>query len=657
MESSSVQGHLPASHAALGGETHESPNSSAVSPISYDPNYRAGSNYPRSNVIMGSHQSITYAGVVDEPIPVSQNDGPFLTDIPQSSERDQSLSELSSSPQKKRFKIKSPIPWWWWWEIAAALLSITSLIFLFILLYKNDGRRLQSWPLPIQPNSLIAVLTTIAKTSMMVPVAACLSQLKWSHFLKRSRPLDQFQIMDDASRGPWGSFLLLVSGYKIRAPVSTALAFITIVGLGFEPSAQQILDFPERIAPLANVSAELGIAREYVSKAFLKDNTVWKLKPTTDLFHLQSSIIDGISGAVFEPNFNCPGDYCMWEDFTTLGICSAYQNITSETKMTCDDPDNPLFNCTYVFPDGNGSTIERNITFGDLGKSQYLRVESFRSWFDQTPRQNDSGVLSAIKVTNYDLYRNRVPNIGFAYPEPPVTESYFTRFYWCAQTYRNVSAIPRQLSVSPVTVEELEGIEFHIGEGCDCTTFTSPSTGANYTVDSTVVQYLMFYLQNLLTQTVVNVAPYSPRLDNVVDMANYLYTTDFQNFTVNLAATISNQIRSTDPGDNSNATVHRGTAYTRETYIHVRWPWAILPTAATIITSVLLALAILISRRDPLFKSSSIGLLFHGLEAGWPTVVIDQPETIEKIEHAAKDMRAHLTTRDDEPLLKFRREI
>jgi hypothetical protein len=92
---------------------------------------------------------------------------------------------------------------------------------------------------------------------------------------------------------------------------------------------------------------------------------VWKLVPTADLFHLQSSIVDGISGAVFEPNFNYPADYCTWEDFTTLGICSAYQNLTSEIKMDCDDPKNPLFNCTYTFPDGTGSTIARNITFGD----------------------------------------------------------------------------------------------------------------------------------------------------------------------------------------------------------------------------------------------------------------------------------------------------
>ncbi|KAI0815971.1 hypothetical protein GGR55DRAFT_631245 [Xylaria sp. FL0064] len=491
---------------------------------------------------------------------------------------------------------------------------------------------------------------------MMVPVASCLSQLKWKHFTSRPRPLDQFQVMDDASRGPWGSFMLLISSFKMRTLLPVSLALVTVVGLGFEPSAQQILDFPERTSALANVSAEIGIATEYLSKAFVPGNTVWKLEPSIDLFRLQSSIIDGISGAVFEPYFDCPSDYCTWEDFTTLGICSAYQNLTSEIDMSCDDPDNPLFNCTYTFPDGKGSTIARNVTFGDLGKSQYLRVESFRSWFDSTQRQNRSGVFSAVKVTNYDLYRNRVPGIGFAYPEPPVTESYFARFYWCSQTFRNVTAIPRKLSYGSIDVEELQEIAYDIGSGCSCTTFSSSSSpGMNFTVDSTLVQYLMGYLVKLLPQAVINVAPYSPQV-NTIDLANYLYTADFQNLTVNLATTLSNQIRSTNPGDNKNATMLRGIAHAREIYIHVRWPWTILPAATVLITSLLLAFAIFVNMKHPLFKSSALALLFHGLDDELVGVHIDQPETAERVEHAAKGMRVQLAASEADPVLKFRRE-
>ncbi|KAI1276772.1 hypothetical protein F5Y07DRAFT_129259 [Xylaria sp. FL0933] len=656
MEPSSSQEQRYAPGNLVGG-TQSNPS---ISPISANLNYQSGYGHAGFYPVIQPQGTIPRypeeAGGTGA-IHLGQQDATRVLvapELPESTGNSRSSSD--NLQQQQKIKTKRPVSWWWWWEIGAAFLSITSLVLLFILLSKSDGQQLQSWPLPIQPNSLIAVLTTIAKTSMMVPVASCLSQLKWKHFISRPRPLDQFQVMDDASRGPWGSFMLLISGFKLRTLLPVSLAFVTIIGLGFEPSAQQILDFPERMSTLANVSAGVGIATEYLSKAFVPGNTVWKLDPSIDLFRLQSSIIDGISGAVFEPYFDCPSDYCTWEDFTTLGICSAYQNLTSEIDMSCDDPDNPLFNCTYTFPDGKGSTIARNVTFGDLGKSQYLRVESFRSWFDSTTRQNRSGVLSAVKVTNYDLYRNRVPGIGFAYPEPPVTESYFARFYWCSQTFRNVTAIPRQLSYGSVDVEELQEIAYDIGSGCSCTTFSSSSSpGMNFTVDSTLVEYLMDYLFKLLPQAVINVAPYSPQI-NTLDLANYLYTADFQNLTVNLATTLSNQIRSTNPGDNKNATILHGIAHTKEIYIHVRWPWTILPAATVLITSLLLAFAILVNMKHPLFKSSALALLFHGLDDELVGTHIEQPETAERVEHAAKGMRVQLATSEADPVLKFRRQ-
>ncbi|GAW14464.1 hypothetical protein ANO14919_038670 [Xylariales sp. No.14919] len=36
---------------------------------------------------------------------------------------------------------------------------------------------------------------------------------------------------------------------------------------------------------------------------------------------------------------------------------------------------------------------------------------------------------------------------------------------------------------------------------------------------------------------------------------------------------------------------------------------------------------------------------------------IDQVETAEKVEHATKGIRARLATREDESLLRFRREV
>ncbi|KAH8879089.1 hypothetical protein GQ53DRAFT_672833 [Thozetella sp. PMI_491] len=152
--------------------------------------------------------------------------------------------------------------WWWWWEIGSALLSTLSMGLIVFILNRADNIPLESWPYSIKINTLIAVLTTIGKAAMLGPVASCLSQLKWQHFSARPRRLQELQVFDDASRGLWGSFMFLF-GIRSRALLAWSLALITIVSLGVEPTAQQVLDFPTRMATTTNVSAEIGQAKSY----------------------------------------------------------------------------------------------------------------------------------------------------------------------------------------------------------------------------------------------------------------------------------------------------------------------------------------------------------------------------------------------------------
>jgi len=159
------------------------------------------------------------------------------------------------------------ISWWWWWEIGAAVLSMISMLLITVVLFKVQNEPLQNWTLPIQPNSLIAVFTTIGRTAMMVPIASCIAQLKWRHFDHRARRLNHLQLFEDATRGPWGAATMLYS-VRYQALLASTLALVTVIALGIEPSTQQILSFPHRVTTLSNVSAEIGLADEYVSKAY-----------------------------------------------------------------------------------------------------------------------------------------------------------------------------------------------------------------------------------------------------------------------------------------------------------------------------------------------------------------------------------------------------
>lgn len=183
-----------------------------------------------------------------------------------------------SSGGKKRAKIS----WWWWWEIGGALLSIICVGLILVVLFMANDRALAAWPLWIQPNSLIAVFTTVGKSAMMVPIASCISQLKWRHFELHTNRLSDLQLLDEASRGPWGS-LMLLADVRTRAFTAQALAVLSLMSLGFDPSAQQILEFPTRETKLTNTSASIGVASTYESRAFVEDimfgNTKRELKP------------------------------------------------------------------------------------------------------------------------------------------------------------------------------------------------------------------------------------------------------------------------------------------------------------------------------------------------------------------------------------------
>jgi hypothetical protein len=63
---------------------------------------------------------------------------------------------------------------------------------------------------------------------------------------------------------------MLLLSLRRRAILSWALAFVSVVALGIDPSAQQIPDFPSREVELTNVTAVLGRAEHYNSKAYVQ---------------------------------------------------------------------------------------------------------------------------------------------------------------------------------------------------------------------------------------------------------------------------------------------------------------------------------------------------------------------------------------------------
>ena len=101
---------------------------------------------------------------------------------------------------------------WWGLEILSWLLAAWALGMIVLTLGLLHDKPLPQWPSSITVNALISALSQIGQWGLMGSLAGTLGQLKWLWFARLNRSLMDFVAFDEASKGPWGSLLLLIKG-------------------------------------------------------------------------------------------------------------------------------------------------------------------------------------------------------------------------------------------------------------------------------------------------------------------------------------------------------------------------------------------------------------------------------------------------------------
>lgn len=153
----------------------------------------------------------------------------------------------------------------WTLEIFASILSVTCVVCMVAFLAAIDAKPYNSWRvghIHMTPNSLLSILATLSKSSLLLVVAETLGQLKWTYFQQRPQRLYDLQIFDDASRGPLGAAQLLWK-INVQALVASAGAVVTILTLAIDPLTQQVLSFPTAWTPSHNVTASINTAKVF----------------------------------------------------------------------------------------------------------------------------------------------------------------------------------------------------------------------------------------------------------------------------------------------------------------------------------------------------------------------------------------------------------
>ncbi|OTB09149.1 hypothetical protein M426DRAFT_260422 [Hypoxylon sp. CI-4A] len=562
--------------------------------------------------------------------------------------------------------------WWWWWEIGAALVSIICTLLIIILLARIDGMALNKWLFPLQPNTLLAVLTTVTKTSLLVPVASCISQLKWQHYMQRPRPLNQFQLIDDASRGPWGSVIIICHFIgRVRSSVVLGLAIISILALGIDPSVQQIIRFESKEIKVANNSVLSSRTDAYFSRTF-------------DVIPRRKRVE--------------PASRCTWDDMSTLGICGRFRDITASVTQNCTiDNKNSIHNNNIPFHDDtqflggytkNGTCDfwypkSASISSGDtlhpyppISLNYSDRFDETLDPFYVTIRTTTAGVLGISRAdTSATIGTIWMVKIEDAVSDFDGTkfnpfQSYAIDFYWCNRTLHGVIASSQGISYDSISTEpwiidvnnEGESVltydeTHHIllfcgqGDGPKYNISKNAFTGMASMPDSLVIEPLTYTKYNSSNPaTLIKESP--PASDPSTHVSEFMRTNDMEKLTANLADAFTAYIL--EPGgDNINAAKVTGYMFTKETVMNVQWAWLTLLVFETLFICVLLIITIFLTGRQPLLKNSAVALLFHGL-LGWDTkeLNIPLPETLESLDELAQRMTVRLEE-DQSGSLKF----
>ncbi|KAH8904299.1 hypothetical protein BR93DRAFT_984831 [Coniochaeta sp. PMI_546] len=496
-------------------------------------------------------------------------------------------------------------------------------------------------------------LCFIARFAFTVPIVEGFGQLKWTHYVNRGpRPLADFEALDQASRGPWGSFVILV---KYKSLLATLGAAITISGLLTSTVTQQAIEFPLRRAPSDNGSASVGVARTF---------SMWN---GSDL-HLANDETTQLKQAIFNGAFvvprstlpsiapTCSSADCEWPLYGSLGICSDVVNLTARANDTLlaqlrgltADRFSILLNSTMSLIDQVQHTPNALLAVGTIFPLAILGLPAPTGMLDDS--------LVGLLANDHFIAYSDCP-FDATKPPPPNSLDCFKfleiAFYWCAKSYATkvkdgvhvtnvVSSAARIVQAAPLGLNfawSPTWYDCYRKDECNSTIggWTTRIAGAPgltlgdevYDIDiwtataSSALMGASLYDSILVDQQrgVVSssgggtAAAFASALFGEFLAARVpepaLQFEAVQNITTNMATSLTNFMRRLTYVGTTAPAAANGITFTLQTYARVRWGWTTLLAAQLFLTSLFLVAIVIETRlaRVQILKGSTLATM------------------------------------------------
>ncbi|KAF2644167.1 hypothetical protein P280DRAFT_546987 [Massarina eburnea CBS 473.64] len=560
----------------------------------------------------------------------------------------------------------------WLLEIVSWSLSAACMAGIVIMLFIYKDKRIPDWPLGLTLNAYISVLSKVASAALLLPVSEALGQLKWSWFNKgNSKKMWDFEIFDNASRGPWGSLLLLV---RTKGKSLAALgAAVTLFALAMDPFFQQVVQYPEHwriqqgtgTIPRATGYSSYGARDEYrlTGLNLVLDQNL--LAVANRFFYKNGTVpITFGKGTRAEVPLSCPSSNCTWPQYETLGMCSTCTPAEDLLEFKC-------LNATLDWiriPDTNPTTLQSVFPNG-TSCGYWLKADDplLMTGYDIDHGTNHSGEVLLMRAQPLLDVSTRDPLLGYTPKLKPIRNPLAhvvivsggdvmkvqrnetpianeCMISWCVKnmlseyseggyteivnrTLVNTTDGPNPWTTFPFYdgLGKVAGITYIYSENV---TLTSPS-GAMYEIDNmTQVQTLSLfddvfpssYTITNSTDELDAMLRYKQYITKNPWMRNMTYNPwMFSNVSAhmdNMVTALTNLIRSAE----DHTEMMKGPAFDKESIVDVRWEWMALPLGLLGLTFIFLGATIIRNSMEQdqvgVYKTSAIATLLYGLPEG-----------------------------------------
>ncbi|KAK4178302.1 hypothetical protein QBC36DRAFT_344725 [Triangularia setosa] len=466
--------------------------------------------------------------------------------------------------------------------------------------------------------------------SFIYPLVQALAQQRWNWF-KSPRSLDDFRVFDEASRGPWGSLLLMVR-MKGR-PLGIISCIVLITSIATSTLTQSVVAYPSHMVPV--VANETAVARKVDEFYYTSGN-----RANGHLFPIQQALRSSSSITPIQPlpylPPTCRTSECTWPEFNTMAVCVNMTNVTS--LLTYDNlvPGTPEWH-TNGRPRTNVS-LPNGVSFQPYpynkkaGRKIALEIGIGAGLTSNWSEPQQEQQLASLSFNGTEGQKAELTSVFLLYSEPiRATE---IMFHHCVNRYNmSISGnVPKTQLLSSTTK-----VEYHDDEHPRMykTLLDPQDPKVTYKFGSTSNLFLVGMLSDFFLEDVLNCTESRSPMATMQDMFSVLlYQLPFarddsdeerdpleddlfqydiiRNMSLNIAMGLTNVQVMFDSRTEALSSVVQGTAWQEETYFSVRWEWLSL-VAAQIGLSLVVLLLVMVHTAVlgvPIVKSSILPAFF-----------------------------------------------